>query len=81
MFPSVDIIHTHGALAAQGYGGDGHTSMETAMATYDSGAFFNRWAGDWADVQVSDFRKRFSTAYFVVTCGTGLERAGWAARV
>lgn len=34
-----------------GYGGDAHTSMEMAMATFDSGAFFTKVAADWAAVQ------------------------------
>lgn len=34
-----------------GYGGDGHTSLEFALATYDSGAFFTKVGNDWSDVQ------------------------------
>jgi alpha-L-rhamnosidase len=34
-----------------GYGGDGHTSLEFALATYASGAFFRKVARDWADVR------------------------------
>ena len=34
-----------------GYGGDAHTSLEFALATYNSGPFFRKWARDWADVQ------------------------------
>jgi alpha-L-rhamnosidase len=36
-----------------GYGGDGHTSLELALATYGSGAtgaFFRHWARAWGDV-------------------------------
>jgi hypothetical protein len=35
-------------------GGDGHTSMEFAMATYASSAFFTKWAADWVSVQGYD---------------------------
>jgi alpha-L-rhamnosidase len=34
-----------------GYGGDGHTSMELAMATFASSSFFTKVATDWSDVQ------------------------------
>lgn len=35
-----------------GYGGDGHASMDFAMASYDRpAAFYGHWAQSWADVQ------------------------------
>jgi len=37
-----------------GYGGDGHTSMETALMNYDTDAFFTKWARDWRDIQKPD---------------------------
>ena len=47
---SVDCPHRE----RLGYGGDGHASLELALATYASGAsgaFFRHWARAWADVQ------------------------------
>ena len=35
----------------RGYGGDGHTSYQFALANYPVGAFFNKWTRDFADVQ------------------------------
>ena len=35
----------------RGYGGDGHTSFEFALANYGVGAYFRKWARDFADVQ------------------------------
>ena len=35
-----------------GYGGDAHTHMEFALATYPSLAFYSKWARDWRDTQV-----------------------------
>jgi alpha-L-rhamnosidase len=35
----------------QGYGGDGHGTLEMAMATFDSTPFFSKFAQDWRDVQ------------------------------
>jgi alpha-L-rhamnosidase len=37
-----------------GYGGDGHGSMEIALDTFESAAFFSKWAQDWCDVQQPD---------------------------
>ncbi len=34
-----------------GYGGDGQTSMETALFNFDLGAFFTKWLADWRDTQ------------------------------
>lgn len=34
-----------------GYGGDGHGSLEIALATYASYPFFTKWARDWCDIQ------------------------------
>jgi alpha-L-rhamnosidase len=34
-----------------GYGGDGHTSLELALDTFESDAFFSKWAQDWCDIQ------------------------------
>lgn len=36
----------------RGYGGDGHTSYQFALANYPVGAYFNKWTRDFADVQV-----------------------------
>lgn len=38
----------------RGYGGDGHTSYQFALANFGVGAYFTKWARDWADVQSSD---------------------------
>ena len=38
----------------RGYGGDGHTSYEFALANYGTGAYFTKWARDFADVQTPD---------------------------
>ena len=35
----------------RGYGGDGHTSYQFALANYPVGAFFNKWMRDFADTQ------------------------------
>lgn len=34
-----------------GYGGDAHASTEPALFSYQLGAFYNKWAEDWRDVQ------------------------------
>ncbi len=34
-----------------GYGGDAHASTETALFSYDLGAFYTKWSEDWRDVQ------------------------------
>jgi hypothetical protein len=47
---SVDCPHRE----RLGYGGDGHTSLELALDTFESAAFFSRWAQDWCDVQKPD---------------------------
>ncbi len=39
-----------------GYGGDGHTSLELALGTFESDAFFHKWARDWCDIQEPDGR-------------------------
>ena len=39
-----------------GYGGDGHTSLEIALDTFESDAFFAKWAQDWCDIQEADGR-------------------------
>ena len=38
----------------RGYGGDGHTSYQFALANYPVGAFFHKWQRDFADVQGED---------------------------
>jgi len=38
----------------RGYGGDGHTSYEFALANFGVGSYFTKWARDFADVQGSD---------------------------
>ncbi len=38
----------------QGYGGDAHATMETALASFEKGAFFTKWMQDWRDVQSED---------------------------
>ena len=35
----------------RGYGGDGHTSYQFALANFGVGAYFTKWARDFADVQ------------------------------
>ena len=35
----------------RGYGGDGHTSYQFALANYPVGAYFNKWMRDFADTQ------------------------------
>jgi alpha-L-rhamnosidase len=37
-----------------GYGGDAHASTEPALQSYLLGAFYNKWAEDWRDVQGAD---------------------------
>jgi alpha-L-rhamnosidase len=37
-----------------GYGGDAHATTEPALASYELGAFFTKWAQDWRDVQGTD---------------------------
>ena len=37
-----------------GYGGDGHTSLEIALDSFESAAFFSKWAQDWVNVQKPD---------------------------
>ena len=44
---SVDCPHRE----RRGYGGDGHSSYQFALANYPVGAFFNKWVRDFADVQ------------------------------
>lgn len=39
-----------------GYGGDAHGSMELALDTFESNAFFSKWAQDWCDIQQSEGR-------------------------
>ncbi|MEW6073791.1 MAG: alpha-L-rhamnosidase C-terminal domain-containing protein [Planctomycetota bacterium] len=46
----VDCAHRE----RQGYGGDAHATMETALANYDVGAFYTKWLEDWRDVQGAD---------------------------
>ena len=38
----------------RGYGGDGHTSYQFALANFGVGAYFTKWARDFADVQDPD---------------------------
>ena len=38
----------------RGYGGDAHTSYQFALANFDVGAYFTKWARDFADVQMPD---------------------------
>ena len=38
----------------RGYGGDGHTSYQFALAHFGVGAYFTKWARDFADVQTAD---------------------------
>eukprot|EP00041_Stephanoeca_diplocostata_P025766 m.682414 g.682414 ORF g.682414 m.682414 type:complete len:931 (+) comp22819_c0_seq4:104-2896(+) len=38
----------------RGYGGDGHTSYQFALANYPVGAYFNKWTRDFADIQAPD---------------------------
>lgn len=35
----------------RGYGGDGHTSYQFALANFPVGAYFNKWTRDFADTQ------------------------------
>ena len=35
----------------RGYGGDGHTSYQFALANFGVGSYFTKWARDFADVQ------------------------------
>ena len=37
-----------------GYGGDAHATTHMALANYDMGAFYTKWAEDWRDVQGAD---------------------------
>ncbi len=39
-----------------GYGGDAHDSMEMALDTFGSEAFFSKWAQDWCDIQQPEGR-------------------------
>ena len=41
----------------RGYGGDGHTSYQFALANYPVGAYFNKWMRDFADTQGVECRK------------------------
>jgi len=34
-----------------GYGGDAHATIDVALANYDLGAFYTKWAEDWRDTQ------------------------------
>ena len=36
----------------RGYGGDGHTSYQFALANFGVGSYFTKWARDFADVQL-----------------------------
>lgn len=47
---SVDCPHRE----RLGYGGDGHTSYQFALAHFGVAAFFTKWARDWADIQESN---------------------------
>jgi len=38
----------------QGYGGDAHATMETALSSFEQGAFHTKWMQDWRDVQGED---------------------------
>ena len=38
----------------RGYGGDGHTSYQFALANFQVGAYFTKWARDFADTQMPD---------------------------
>lgn len=37
-----------------GYGGDAHSTTQTALSNYQLGAFYTKWAQDWRDSQSSD---------------------------
>jgi alpha-L-rhamnosidase len=37
-----------------GYGGDAHATTQAALNNYHMGAFYNKWAEDWRDVQGVD---------------------------
>jgi len=37
-----------------GYGGDGTTSLEFALTTYEAAGLYTKWAQDWVDVQTPD---------------------------
>ncbi len=49
---SVDCPHRE----RRGYGGDGHTSLELALTTLDTHAFYSAWARDFCDIQESSGR-------------------------
>jgi len=38
----------------QGYGGDGHSSLDTTLCLFRSDAFYHKWTRDWLDGQSSD---------------------------
>lgn len=38
----------------QGYGGDGHSSLDTTLCLLRSDAFYRKWTRDWVDQQKSD---------------------------
>ena len=38
----------------QGYGGDGHSSLDTTLCLLRSDAFYRKWTRDWADQQQPD---------------------------
>lgn len=38
----------------RGYGGDAHSTTQTALDNYSMGAFYTKWSQDWRDVQASD---------------------------
>ena len=38
----------------RGYGGDAHTSYQFALANFNVGAYFTKWARDFSDVQLPD---------------------------
>ncbi len=38
----------------RGYGGDAHSTTQTALDNYSMGAFYTKWAQDWRDVQGED---------------------------
>lgn len=38
----------------QGYGGDGHASLDTTLSLFRSDAFYRKWTRDWVDSQRPD---------------------------
>lgn len=38
----------------QGYGGDGHSSLDTTLCLLRADAFYRKWTRDWADQQTAD---------------------------